>query len=205
MVYLLFDSNFRARLSLFFGLIFNLFYLVFNILFGIFYKSIAPIAVSVYYALLITVRYIILRLYEAETTKEKERAACKRGGLLLLLADLVITFMIFYSAQRAEPKSYGLFVFSVLSVHAIFTVTRAVMGIFSRIENPSPTDRAVYTVRLVACATSVFNLSSAAALRFVSSAQISRILIMIFCVTVSLSLLFLSFSMIFSANSERKI
>lgn len=205
LIHLVFDSDFRMRLSLFFGLIFNLFYLVFNLVFGLFYKSIAPLTVSVYYALIITVRYIILRLCDGESTIEMEREACKKGGLILLLADLVITVTVIYSVRSAAPKSYGILVFSVLSLHAIFTVTRAVMGIFSRRENPSLTDKAIYTVRLAACASSVFNISSAAALRFSNSARLSEILIMIFGTFVSVSVLFLSFSMLFSVNTERKI
>lgn len=205
LVSLIFDGGLRARLSLFFGLVFNLFYLAFNLAFGLFYKSAEPIAVSVYYALLITVRYIILRLYEGELTAETEREACKKGGLILLLADLVIALMIFYSAKGAEPKNYGIFVFSVLSLHAAFTVTRAVAGIFSQREGLTLRKRAIHTVRLVASAISVFNLSSAVALRFVGDSRLSEVLIMIFGVAISLSVLFLSLSMIFSVNTERKI
>jgi hypothetical protein len=121
---------------------------------------------------------------------------------LLLITDLVITAVIIYSAFFSEIKSYGVTVFIVLSVHCVYTIVRAVWGIKESVSDDIPTHKAAYSVRLASVSMSFFNLSSAIISNASGGGELTRGLILILCVSVSMTVLFLSISMIF--QSKRK-
>ncbi len=177
--------------------LFNLAYLIFNLVSGLIYKSSAFITVAIYYALLLGIRYILLNA-DSESEAGAERSACVRGGVLLLITDALISLMIFYSALSGTHKEYGKFVFLALSAHAAYSVIRAAVGLFKSHRDDIPTHKAVYSVRLASACMSFYNLFSAIASSFVGSAALSQSLLLIFGAAVSLTVLVLSFKMIFS-------
>ena len=199
------DKGFRIRISLLLGLVFNLGYLIFNIVSGIVYGSSDFITVSVYYALLLSIRYIILTKKEAASSVSAEILTCRRIGTILFATNALITVMIFCAALTESTKNYSLFVFTVLSVYAIFNVARAGIGIYLGKRNGEPIHKAAYSVRMASLAIFFFNLASAVVSRFVSAVDIAEILRLVLCALVSMTVLFLSFSMMFvSLKPERK-
>ena len=200
----LFSKSFRVTVSLLLSLIFNLAYLVFNLISGILYKSYAFIAVAIYYALLLSIRYIILSRHGTGASPESELLACRKGGILLLLTDALITVMIFCSALAENEREYGGFVFSVLSAHALFTVIRAGIGIYLGRRDKEPLHKAAYSVRIASSAMSFFNLASTLVSKIAAVEAVSEILKLFFCALVSFTILFLALSMMsFSPKTER--
>ncbi len=191
----LLNRGFRVAVSLVFGLIFNLAYLIFNFISGVLYKSPEFIAVSVYYALILSVRYIILNGHEGECSVSEKLHACQRGGIILLATDALITVMLLCSALSESEKNYSALVLAVLSVHAVFTVIRAGVGIYLGKRDREPIHRAAYSVRMASCAMSAFNLSAAAVSKCIPELSSAEILKLAFCAVVSFAVLFLAFSM----------
>lgn len=196
----LFSKSFRVTVSLLLSLIFNTTYLGFNLISGIVYRSPAFIAVSVYYALLLSIRYIILSRHDTGEDIRGELLACRKGGILLLLTDVLITVMIFCSALVENEKNYSALVFVFLSCHAVFTVISAGVGIYLGKRDSEPIHKAAYSVRIASSAMSFFNLTSAAVSKFVTVGAIAEILKLFLCAIVSFTVLFLAFSMMFSSS-----
>lgn len=191
------NKSFRVNISLFVSLILNLIYLIFNFVSGIKYKSLPFIAVSVYYALHICIRYIILNLSDKEGGNKKELAACKKGGILLLVADVLITPMLIFGAFSQNAGSYGALVIVFLSSYAAYTLISASVGIVASARENIPVRRAAYSVRFSSGAVSLFNLVSALSRSSLGNELLSESLNIVLGATVSLFILYLSIKMIF--------
>lgn len=201
----LFCRSFRITVSLALSLILNLAYLVFNMISGIVYKSPAFVAVSVYYALLLSIRYIILSRHSAGESIHSELYACRKGGIILLATNALITVMLLCSALSKAERDYSAVILAVLLCHALFTLIRAGIGIYLGKRDREPIHRAAYSVRIASSAMSFFNLASAAVSKFVTAFAIAEILKLFFCAAVSFTVLFLAFSMMFSSQETERI
>jgi hypothetical protein len=188
------SPSFRIQISLLLSFLFNLAYLAFNFISGFVYKSSSFITVALYYALLLSIRYILLNA----DSERNERDVCVRGGALLLLTDLLITLMIFYSAISGTHKEYGKIVFLALSLHAAYSLIRAAVGLFKSRADNAPTHKAAYSVRIASASMSFYNFFSAIASSFVKSAELSHFLLVALGSAVSLTVFALSLKMIFS-------
>ena len=201
----LFSRSFRITVSLALSLILNLAYLVFNMISGIVYRSPGLIGVSVYYALLLSIRYIILSRHDVGKSIHSELCACRKGGIILLATNALITVMLLCSALSETERDYSVLVLAVLLCHAIFTFIRAGIGIYLGKRDREPIHRAAYSVRIASSAMSFFNLASVAVSKFVTSFEIAEILKLLFCAAVSFTVLFLAFSMMFSSSETERI
>lgn len=192
------NHKFRVRISLALGILLNLAYLVFNLISGIIYRSASFLTVAIYYSLLISIRYLILSPGEKPKSREAEILACKKGGILLFITDVLISLMIFYSAFFSDTKGYSGAVFSVLALHAVYSVIIGIFGVVKGRRDNIPTHRAAYSVRIASASVSFFNLGSALINAFVKNSRISEILIFLLGVSLSLTVLILAYLMIFS-------
>ena len=200
------SKSFRVSISLLLSLALNIVYLIFNLASGIKYGSIEFIAVAMYYALHICIRYIILKRSHIPLTEREERSACKRGGLLLLFADVLITPMLILGAFASHAMQYSRLVLIFLGVYAASTLISATVGIVVSGRENIPMRRAAYCVKLASGAVSGFNLASALLANFISDESASETLTVIFGIIVFISVLCLSFIMIFStATAERSL
>ena len=191
------NKSFRVNISLLVSLILNLVYLIFNLVSGIKYGSIAFIGVSVYYALHISIRYKILNIAETGEDKETELQTCKKGGILLLAADVLIAPMLIFGAFSGRSPSYSLPMLLFLGFYAACAIVSASVGIAVSKRERRPARRAAYSVRLASSAVSVFNLSTALVSSFLCGNFVSEALSAALGAAVSLFVLYLSLTMIF--------
>ena len=200
------NKSFRVSVSLLLSLALNVIYLIFNLASGIKYGSIEFIAVSLYYALHICIRYIILKRSHVPLTEREERSACKRGGFLLLFADVLITPMLILGAFTEHAASYSTLVLIFLGVYAASVLISATVGIIVSGRENVPMRRAAYCVKLASGAVSGFNLASALLANFIYDEGVSEMLTVVLGILVFVSVLCLSFIMIFStATAERSL
>ena len=200
------NKSFRVNVSLLVGLIPNLIYLAFNLISGIRYASPAFIAVAVYYALHVCIRYTILNSSDKSSERVGEIAACRKGGILLLIADLLITPMLLFGAFAGGAGSYSTAVLIFLASYAAFTLVSAGVGIAKSKKEKALIQRAAYSVRLASSALSVFNLVSALTSSFAYDKAASGTVMLLLGIAVSSFVLYLSLTMIFShIKNERRI
>ena len=197
--------GFRISVSLLLSLILNVLYLTFNLVSGIIYSSSSFVAVAIYYALHIRIRYTILNSTYEKCDGEAALLTIRRGGVLLLIADALITPMLVLGALGGRSEQYGPLVLIFLAAYAAYTLVSAAAGIFVSKREKLAVRRAAYSVRLASGIVSGYNLLSAM-LSTAPDAENSKIFIAALGAAVSLSVLLLSLSMIFSsATAERSL
>ena len=155
------NKGFRVSVSLLVSLILNISYLVFNLISGIIYSSPAFIAVSVYYALHICIRYTILNFSAGTADDKTVLTALRKGGIMLLIADALITPMLIFGAFEERIRSYSSPVLIFLAAYAAYTLVSAAAGMIISKRDNYLMRRAAYSVRLASGAVSGFNLASA--------------------------------------------
>ena len=190
------NKSFRVNISLLVSLVPNLIYLVFNLISGIRYRSISFTAVAFYYALHVYIRYTILNISDTQD-EEKLIYASKKGGIFLLLADVLIAPMLIFGAFTGESTSYGAPVLAFLAIYALYTLISASVGIIKGKSERLPIRRTAHSVRLASGAMSLFNLISALILSYAPDGSFSERVTAILGISVSLLVLYLSLSMIF--------
>ncbi len=190
------SKGFRLSISLLISLVPNIVYLVFNFVSGIRYGSLAFTAVSLYYALHVYIRFTILKLSDV---KDAPRliAASRKGGVLLLLADIVIAPMLIFGTFADAHLPYGSALLVFLSVYALYTLVSAAVGIIKDRRAGLPLRRAAYSVRLASGAMSLFNLVSALASTYGRDWLSLRVALVTLGAAVSALVLYLSLTMIF--------
>ena len=199
------SESLRVRISLLFGLCLNLFYLVSNFIFGIKYNSPFFLAVSLYYLLIFCIRYVVFKAEIRMIYKDGGLRVSRISGGLLLITDLVITLLIVYSLRVQGTETYGAFVFSVLFVYALYSISRGAFCIVKiRKDGGSCVQRSLSSVRIAAALMSVFNLLSALLLPYSDRSVVLEILLIIIGITVSVSVLYLSLWVIYSEKGEEK-
>ena len=153
----------RFHVSLFTGLILNMFYIIFNLVSGIIYGNAWFITVAAYYTLIVSVRYLLLgnhRIDRPNTDFLTESAeATKTCGNLMMILGVPITGMIIYTVISNRRYEYSAAVFIMLSAYALFSITRAAWGIFSS-KKKSFAPRVAHSVRLSSALLSLFNLQT---------------------------------------------
>ena len=157
------NKTLRFHVSLFTGLILNTFYIIFNLVSGIIYGNAWFITVAAYYTLIVSVRYLLLGNHGADRPDSDFSAesaeATKTCGNLMMILGVPITGMIIYTVISNRRYEYSAAVFIMLSVYALFSITRAAWGIFSS-KKKSFASRVAHSVRLCSALLSLFNLQT---------------------------------------------
>ena len=181
----------------------NLAYLTFNLVLGLRMGGASFIAVSVYYALHIYIRYTILSVAMPED-KGRAYAVCRKGGMLLFLAGILVSPMLIFGAASFSVTSYSLPVLIFLSSYAVYTLISASVGIAVCQKDCLPVRRAAYSVRLASGAVSLYNPLVLFFSRAVRGGAAAKALGILSGIAVSVFILYLSCFMIFSsAENER--
>lgn len=196
----------RFHVSIFAGLILNTCYIIFNLVSGIIYGNVWFITVAAYYTLAVSVRYLILGSHRSDRDDidfmiESARAT-KICGTLMLILGVPITGMIIYTVISNRSYEYSAVVFILLFVYALFSVTRASLGIFSSKKKSSAT-RVAHLVRLSSALLSLFNLQTSVFSVLRVSDNVVIILNFITGGAVSLLVFWLSAKTV--AESDRKL
>ncbi len=192
------NKNFRINLSLFLSILLNTVYVIFNAVYGIVYGSLWFISASVYYTILATVSYMVIKAKGfAKREPRKAHRAYLRIGALLLILDILMTPIMISAVLNNRPIFKNSFLLGELIVHFAFSFFRALYAIIQSRKSKNKGCRAAYTVRSTAALTSSFNLC----IVLIPSTDASRSLLVFLAVFVSFLIFMLS---LFLIVGERK-
>ena len=143
------SSGVRRNVSLLYSLIMNGCYIVSNILSGIIYRNPWFLAVSVYYALLLFSRAMLL--YKGEK-------AVKGVAISLLILVPLMCFMMVYTTVTGSFRLYSGLLLLFFAVFSVQSFLRAVYGTVKL--GKSNEAYGTLSVRLASAGMSVFNLAA---------------------------------------------
>lgn len=160
---------FKARVSLYLGLLINLAYIFMKLISGIYYRSLWLIALAVYYILLAVMRiflvgYDIRHKFGENLSYELRRY--RLIGILLLVMNLSLMIIVVLVVKQNKGFEYpGLLIYA-MAAYAFYSVTLAIINIVKAGKHGSPAVSAAKAINLVAAMVSMLSLTTAMLAQF---------------------------------------
>ena len=194
-------------MGLYFGFFFNIVYAVFKLATGIIYKSVWFGAVALYYILLCTIKFLLIRTDQRlknEMNRKEIRIKALRSyrgcGKLLMLLNLsmaVIVIIIIKYDKVAEYSGHIIWIFGGYTLYRVITAIIDARRI-GRIDDPLLS--ASKSLNMSVAMMSMFSLQTALLDRFCSDAVLRRTLNSIVGFAVCIIVIIVAVAMIVRAN-----
>lgn len=163
------DGLFRAKISLYPGLIINLLYIVLKLSVGIYSRSVWLVALAFYYMLLALTRFFLLHHTGRSEPGEDIQSEFRRYrlcGIILLFMNQALTAVVVLVVYQNKGFEYpGLLIYGMAMYSFYITVTAAVNLVKFR-RYGSPVISAAKAVNLVAALVSMLSLTTAMIAQF---------------------------------------
>lgn len=163
------DPLFKARVSLYFGLIINVVYIAIKLISGIYYQSIWLIALAIYYILLAVMRAFLVGYgaqYGFGESIAPELRRYRLIGILLLVLNLSLTAIVVLVVYRNEGFEYAGLLIYAMAAYAFYSITLAIINIVKVGSHGSPAASAVRVINLVSALVSMLSLTTAMLAQF---------------------------------------
>ncbi len=204
------EAEYRVRISLYTGTVINIIFSVFKFLAGVYYNSNWFIQVSVYYAVLSIIRYILIH-NDRQNKKHKDDnllhgwKSYRLCGCLLLLLNTTISVMVFRVIWQNKGFSYpGLVIYAM----AAYTFYRLIITIIRLVKTQknNPIFSAAKALDLSISLMSLFSLQTAMFTSFgTDTSEETRFIMNIFTgCAVCLSVVCIAVIMIIKSNKKIK-
>ena len=170
----------RVKASLYMTLFVNLTYAAFKMVTGILYSSFWFGAEAVFYLVLGTVRFLILRNMRKGGGLRQEVQVYRFCGFLLFALNAALTGIVFQMIHQGQGKEYpGLLIYVVATYTFIFLITSFV-HLFKYRKLNSPIISAVKVINLTNALVAVYSLQIAMFASFGEDAGMERIMNSVF-------------------------
>lgn len=191
----------RLNLRLFATLSANSVYILYNATLSFFYGDFLLFAVAVYYFLLAVVRYRLLRAEKKHGTGRGEYRITLFVALLLILLDLSMGVVIFFSVAFGQKRNYRAWTLVPQVLFLLYCITGAVFRIANHKKRHGAVAVSVDLISLAAALFSAFNLINY--LAHVSEA-VSWAAVISFGLAATLAVLFAALFMLSVAVKKEK-
>lgn len=209
------DLYFKTMFSSIFAFLMNLFFVVYNCLTAIFYHFLWNASISIYYFVLLFIRFYILSIefkmhkkkWNDEQKAEKRIKIFKMEGFFLIVLDLAMVAPVTLIALLKKEVSYPMW---IVILNAAFTFYKVIMCIKSFIKSRKSqnlTIRGLKNITLTEALVSILNLEYAMILTFSTQQddlQQMHYLIMSTSFIVIVFDLIIAIITLYKSNKERK-
>lgn len=178
----------RFNVSVLVGLLLNSSYIVFNLVYGIAHENVWNISVSAYYALIVSLRYMLIGISGEKTGQISTGTV---GSLILILflpMSGIMIYTVLTSASHANERATII----VFALYAAFGILRALYGIFLSDKKLTGTYRMAYMIRLSLALISLFNFQTSLLSMLSIKIEVAKTLNFITGGSVSVSMLALA-------------
>lgn len=161
------DMVFKMKISLLLSLVLNTGYAVLKFVAGVFYGSVWLITLAAYYALLLTMRFLLLRYINRNTknvTAEWKR--CCACGAVLLFMNIILTGMVVLVIVHGEGFVYPGYLIYVMALYDFYTMIMAIINLVKSRKRKSPVLTAARMVNVAAALITMLSLETAMITQF---------------------------------------
>lgn len=163
------DVRFRTEVLLYQGLLMNALYICMKLFSGIVYHSVWFIALALYYALLATMRVLLLRRGKKRTGRtpmEEELRRYRLCGIMLLIMNQALAGIVIFMVHQNRGFEYpGLLIYG-MALYSFYSVIVATVNIVKFRKHGSPVLSAAKAINLVAAMVSILSLETAMMAQF---------------------------------------
>ena len=202
------DRHLRMKISLTAAFVFNLVYAIFQFFIGLYHGSFWFYSMFVYYLLLATMRYFLMRHSLANEANEKLKAElikyCFCGWMMLFL-NLALSVMVFFKVYWNRSFNHHEITTIALAAYTFTSFTMAIINFVKYRKLKSPVYSAAKSISLTSACVSIITLEATMLTAFGSDMDIfvRRILLGFTGGVVSLFVVFLAINII--VNGMRQI
>ena len=204
--YLLKNKKARTEIMLRLGLIINVGYAGYNLVTGFLYRSVWFGAVAVYYVMLCTIKFFLLRRgFETKRSRLRALRDMRISGSMLIILNLTISMLIYRMIATDSVHLYG---GSVITMAAGYTVFRIVAVIVDWWSTRGSFDPILFTAKGLSFSValmSLFSLQTSLLDRFMASSILRQGLNTLSGSAVTVTVLVIGIRTVMRANKELKI
>ena len=166
------DIRFRAKVSLYCGLLINILYIAVKMFSGIYYRSVWFAALAIYYILLAVMRFMLIireKRYTGMSEIEIELRRYRVCGITLLIMNEALAGIVIFMVYQNRGFDYpGLLIYA-MAMYSFYAVISAVVNLVKFRKHGSPVLSASKTITLIAAMVSMLSLETAMLARFGSN------------------------------------
>lgn len=202
------EEELRARISLYVGTILNITFAVFKFITGICYNSDWFIEISIYYAVLSIIRFILI--YKYRQNKKRSDNTLLHGwksyrlcGYLLLLLNTTASVMVFRMILQNKSFSYPGFIIYAMAAYTFYRLTMTIIKLVKAKKN-TPILLAAKAFDLSISLVAVFSLQTALFTAFgENTTEQTRLIMNTFTgCAICLSVVCIAIAMIIKSNKK---
>ena len=155
------DTNFRNLIAIYLGFIFNIMYIGYKFTIGIVFHSAWLGATAIYYLLLISIRYYLLRNIKRDISYEKKVRVYRLIGILIFLLTIVIAGMSISIITGHKTISYSGHIIYVVALYTFYNFVTAIFNLVKYRKMYNPIFSSVKMISLVTACMSMLVLQTA--------------------------------------------
>lgn len=158
------DAHLRIKLSLYGAVIFNTVYALLQLGLGIHHHSVWFYALAGYYALLIIMRFFLLKDMLKNTLGErrlKELYRYRFCGVILLVMTQALAVIVFYIVRQNRGFQYHYIMTIAMAAYTFTSLTLAIVNVVRYRKFESPVMSAAKAISLTSAAVSMLSLETA--------------------------------------------
>lgn len=163
------DAAFRTKVSLYFGVAMNLAYVALKLGSGVYYRSAWFLSLAGYYALLVAMRFFLLRRFDDNAVGQDLKREYRRyrgcGVLLLFMNQALAVIVIMMVHQNRGYEYPGLLIYA-MAAYAFYAVILAVVNMVKYRRHGSPILSAAKAINMTAALVSILSLETAMLAQF---------------------------------------
>ena len=167
------DLSFRGSVSIYRGMIMNLFYVIFRAAAGIFYGSVWFISIAVYYLVLGILRLYLIYSYR-HRSPELESRCYRRTAWMLFLLNIPMGGMIVLMVRTNSGFSYPGYIIYLSAFYTFYTMVISVLNLVKFRKLGSPILSAAKVLNFIAAMMSILGLQTAMISRFSENGEAYR-------------------------------
>ncbi len=196
-------------MGLYFGFCFNIVYAVFKLATGIIYKSVWFGAVALYYILLCTIKFLLIRTdlrlknqMNKKSVRIKALISYKRCGKLLMLLNLSMAVIVIIIIKYDKVALYSGYIIWIFGGYTLYRVITAIIDARRIRHIDDPLLSASKSLNMSVAMMSMFSLQTALLDRFCNDSVLRRTLNSIVGFAVCIIVIIIAVTMIVRANRK---
>lgn len=153
------NPKLRYQISLFTALFFNVIYAIFKLLSGIIFKSLWFISFSLYYFLLIILRFNIAKEeLKGNSNLKTEYIEYRKTGIILLLMNVILTMIILIIVNQKIMNIYPNSLAITVAVYTFYLLSNSIFSLIKYHKYKSPLISASKIINVITSLVSLISL-----------------------------------------------
>ena len=201
------DDSFHTKVSLYRSFSINLLYVGIHVLSWYLYRSWWFVCLAIYYVILSTMRFVLVRYLQRNTLGADRRNELKRAltcSCIMLLLNLFLSGAVLMMAYQNKGYEYHGILIYIMAMYTFYSATHAIINLVRYRKFESPIMSTATTISMASALVSMLNLETAMFAEFGASMtkENQRLMIMLTGAGIAAAIIAMAVHMIVRCRKE---